>query len=556
MIRKFNQDSLVRLDISNDYLRVLLFILNFICFASVAQHTSNFGRFSIAYPQGCAPVTIHISEHDNLGTISRQYFYEEGLIETTDTFHTYIEPGRYEVVQFLGEDIQPKTDTLVFEVLEAIPPALSIFQCSETEITVAFTDAYYDYYIVWFTETDSIIYMPGDELPYHDYGQSNGMVQATGYFDNAYASCPEVSQSFNLKSLQPINILYAEITEACIDDLYLQLSLSTSPDPFTLYSVALQMNGTAFETIHQGNLTSQDPFFHLGSDLQIDEFCVRINVLNPCADTIWFTQETCAPTGPLSKNLLASYATYSGSNIWIHIDSSSSKEVQIKRKYGNGSFAVVATTQSDYTDNIPPGGRPFQYRLVQQDSCHNAIDSIVVAPPHIKLTDRSYAENRIQISLSPPQNALGSHTQSLLFYNSDSSEVLETNFDTDILLPGGLGTPVHLRVLYTYDNGIHILSNVLTENYEITVFIPSGFTPNGDGLNDHLELFGLPSSDFNIIIYDRWGAPIHQSNANPVWQGEIGKHDADEGTYLYRLTFRLESGELKTQVGTFTLLRN
>lgn|GEM_PF-1299776 len=556
MSRKFNQDSLVSLNISNDYLRVLLFILNFICFAGIGQHISNFGRFSIAYPQGCAPVTIHISEHDNLGTISRQYFYEEGAIETTDTFHTYTEPGRYEVVQFLGEDIQPKTDTLVFEVLEAIPPALSIFQCSETEITVGFSDEYYDYYRVWFSETDSVTYVPGDGLPTYDYGQSNGMIQAVGYFNNAFASCPDISQSFNLQSLQPLNINSAEITEACLDDLYLQLSLWPSPDPLTLYSVELQMNGATFETIHQGKLTTSNPSFHLGTDLHIDEFCTRINIFNPCTETILFTQESCAATGPTTKNLLDSYATYSGDDILIHIDSSSSKEVEVKRKYGDGAFSLVATTQGDYTDDVPPGARPFQYRLIQQDSCGNAIDSIVVAPPHIKLTDRSYSENRIQISLSPPQNALGSYTQSLLFYNDDSSKVLETNFDTNILLPGGLGTSIHLRVRYSYDNDLFILSNPLTEAYEITVFIPSGFTPNGDGLNDYLELFGLPTNDFDIIIYDRWGAPIHQSSTNPVWHGEIGKHDADEGTYLYRLTFRLENGELKTQVGTFTLLRN
>lgn len=528
-------------------------ILSLLCHTAVAQHYSDLGRFSVQYPKACAPVTVSVSRHDSFGNISRQYFFEEGLIETPDTFHTYSTPGLYQIIQFIGEDIQPKTDTLLFEVLESPTPAFTIFQCSNTEIAVGIEPMGYDYFIVKFSETDSVVYTPGSPFPTFDYQQNSGQLQVFGFYNDAYVTCPDASASFNLNSPQDIAIISMEVTEECIGDFFLNLQLST-PDPMTLYAIQVQEMDGGFFTIYEGGLTEPNFQYRLDTPLG-EDVCIQVNVLNPCSGSTLFSHNECSTTNQ-DFDLSGAYADYLGNLVRISISPLPSKQVELRRKTNITDYATIATITESYLDEVPSSFRAFQYQLIQQDTCGHKLDSAFIAPPFIQILSRSNSENRIEIEATPPQNALGSFSSSLLFYSEDSTQVAEAPLEASLELPGGLGTTIRMRARYTYPSGVELFSNELSTPYDVVIFIPQAFTPNRDGLNDDLELFGLPTADFEMVIFDRWGAVIHTSTENPVWDGKLGKEKAKEGTYLYRLSFRLESGELKTQVGTFTVLRN
>ena len=52
------------------------------------------------------------------------------------------------------------------------------------------------------------------------------------------------------------------------------------------------------------------------------------------------------------------------------------------------------------------------------------------------------------------------------------------------------------------------------------VFIPNGFTPNDDGLNDRLEVKGNYIEEMHLIIYNRWGEKVFESRSqNEGWDG-------------------------------------
>ena len=52
------------------------------------------------------------------------------------------------------------------------------------------------------------------------------------------------------------------------------------------------------------------------------------------------------------------------------------------------------------------------------------------------------------------------------------------------------------------------------------VFVPNLFTPNADGLNDVLEIFGNSIDYLDFKIFDRWGEMVFQTdNINDVWDG-------------------------------------
>ena len=70
---------------------------------------------------------------------------------------------------------------------------------------------------------------------------------------------------------------------------------------------------------------------------------------------------------------------------------------------------------------------------------------------------------------------------------------------------------------------------------EVVVF--SGFSPNGDRINDHLMITGLDDTKFHqLSIFNRWGELVFKSsNYQNDWNGTSDGRDLSDGTYFYIL---------------------
>lgn len=97
---------------------------------------------------------------------------------------------------------------------------------------------------------------------------------------------------------------------------------------------------------------------------------------------------------------------------------------------------------------------------------------------------------------------------------------------------------------------------------DITVFVPNAFTPNGDGLNDHLFAFGSDIEEIiSFSVFDRWGTMIWQGKNIPPdavtmgWDGTIDGRAAQTGVYAYIVEAKLSFGVNKFAKGNTTLLR-
>ncbi|TMI75378.1 MAG: gliding motility-associated C-terminal domain-containing protein [Bacteroidetes bacterium] len=101
----------------------------------------------------------------------------------------------------------------------------------------------------------------------------------------------------------------------------------------------------------------------------------------------------------------------------------------------------------------------------------------------------------------------------------------------------------------------------LAENIPIgscnDVFIPTAFTPNGDGKNE-LYTISLPTSFKNITlqIFGRWGNLVCQARGNQIsWDGTYKGVQQPIGVYIYNLVYTDPSGSEKREKGTLTLIR-
>ena len=89
------------------------------------------------------------------------------------------------------------------------------------------------------------------------------------------------------------------------------------------------------------------------------------------------------------------------------------------------------------------------------------------------------------------------------------------------------------------------------------LYVPSAFTPNGDGLNDVLRplLFGTINF-MKFQIFNRWGEIIFQTNTpGQGWDGNYKGQKQDPGVFVWMCNYQLDGKQIENSSGTFVLIR-
>ncbi|MEM7035589.1 MAG: PKD domain-containing protein, partial [Bacteroidota bacterium] len=92
---------------------------------------------------------------------------------------------------------------------------------------------------------------------------------------------------------------------------------------------------------------------------------------------------------------------------------------------------------------------------------------------------------------------------------------------------------------------------------ETNIFIPTAFTPNGDGLNDVFQIVsGGIFDEWELMIFDRWGKLIFTGTTPDAgWDGRFREKPVQEGAYVFRLIARTVTGTQVQRNGSVTVLR-
>ncbi len=88
--------------------------------------------------------------------------------------------------------------------------------------------------------------------------------------------------------------------------------------------------------------------------------------------------------------------------------------------------------------------------------------------------------------------------------------------------------------------------------------IPTGFTPNGDGLNDIFKPLGsvMQVTDYELTMWSRWGEEVYRSTTiEQGWDGTYKGNPAITGVYAYIIKYKNIYGESKVFKGNVTLTR-
>ncbi len=94
----------------------------------------------------------------------------------------------------------------------------------------------------------------------------------------------------------------------------------------------------------------------------------------------------------------------------------------------------------------------------------------------------------------------------------------------------------------------------------LTCYIPTGFTPDGNGNNDEFRVMGtdIQNEGFEMSIFDRWGERVFYSNNIEIgWNG--AKHNMgavlEMGAYVYKINLRDWKGLEHEYIGHVTIVK-
>jgi len=101
-----------------------------------------------------------------------------------------------------------------------------------------------------------------------------------------------------------------------------------------------------------------------------------------------------------------------------------------------------------------------------------------------------------------------------------------------------------------------IVSDDVIINYDPLIFVPNAFTPDGDDHNNTFFAVVNNVSEFEMMIFNRWGELIFVSNSvDTHWDGTYAGEKSPDGIYVWKIKYTDLNGLSYDLIGHVALLR-
>jgi gliding motility-associated-like protein len=232
------------------------------------------------------------------------------------------------------------------------------------------------------------------------------------------------------------------------------------------------------------------------------------------------------------------------------------------------------------TVNASGGTGPYTYSWSTTPPQTGATASGLSAGNYtVTVTDANGCSSTIAVAVIDTANPVALFTANPMVVWTSNPTVFFTDFSVNANTwfwtfgdPNDSTTSTQLNPFHTYsDTGTYciwlfISNTVCTDSMELCIrvepetqiYVPSAFTPNGDGKNDYFFPEGVYIEDFKMYIYDRWGNNIFYTDQMvPGWDGKAnnGSKVAQEDVYVWLIRYKDTHGLSKQLVGHVSLVK-
>lgn len=206
----------------------------------------------------------------------------------------------------------------------------------------------------------------------------------------------------------------------------------------------------------------------------------------------------------------------------------------------------VGVWNTGAVDNRIEVTAPGTYRIdVIQGPC-TVVDSIHVEQlplPFVTLgEDPIYCEgNRYELT------ALAEFSDYYSWSTGDSTETISVEESIELSVEVGNACGMSMDSL-----------SVVFEDCSVSIFMPTSFSPNDDGINDVYWPSVRNAAGYDLKIFDKWGRLVfHSTDPAQPWLGDGGKGDyyVSNGVYNFMLVCRTGKGNVVERRGHVVLIR-
>jgi gliding motility-associated-like protein len=236
------------------------------------------------------------------------------------------------------------------------------------------------------------------------------------------------------------------------------------------------------------------------------------------------------------------------------------QQVSLERSVAGAAFQPLAQVQQPSFIDEPVGAVTVCYRATFTNLCGNTSAFSNVSCPVFLTVTRQIGNAAVALEWTNYEGfpgAVRQYTVELLDESGDvvSSYPVTGNSYTDRSLSDEM-QQLRYRIKAISASGTAVTySNTVVLEQEVQLYIPSGFTPNGDGLNDTFVVKGRFYTSYVIQIFNGLGQVIyHATEADAPWDGTYKGSLLPAGAYAYEITANTHTGNTIRRTGTVTLL--
>jgi gliding motility-associated-like protein len=298
-----------------------------------------------------------------------------------------------------------------------------------------------------------------------------------------------------------------------------------------------------------------------------------------------------AQTGSVASDLASGtyYATVSDISGCQVLDSATlTAPTPITVSIGSALTTCVSSADGYAVVNVTGGLPPYTYQLGSTIQSSDTFTHLTVGSYVLIVTDVNGCQGSTTLTINPTGNlavTLSANPSYALAKEPVQLEAVATSDTTiiayfwsplDSLSFSGcadstdcsdpIATPSVSQVYTVTVENAH--GCTVTDTISVTIaklpsiFIPSAFTPNGDGLNDRFEFDILGAVSADVQIWNRWGERVFNNPAQPNgindthgWDGTLSGKEVQYDTYTYQFVVTFFDGHQQTIAGTVVVMR-
>lgn len=314
------------------------------------------------------------------------------------------------------------------------------------------------------------------------------------------------------------------------------------------------LNPVALSVIGSANLCEKDTL-RLSSSASALNYSWRFNGSPVATDSSFIINSaSTAQQGNYSLNVITRGGCTASANMQVTVRSNTlSKQIPLNELLCDGDDVTVdaaapPATQFMWNDGILTSLRTIRnagtYILMSSDGVCKRMDTLVITTnntPVLPLIN----DTTICFSDSVLLNATAPGADFYLWSNGNTSPVISATAE-------GLYIIEASNVCGTDTEDVFVKVNECSDE----VFVPSAFTPDGNGLNDVLQAKAYFRIDsFELRIYNRWGQEVfHTKNIFTGWDGTYKGIRSDPGQYVWKLFYK-RNNKFINRKGRLLLIR-